>query len=301
MSRVLRVGTRSSALALAQSSQLVALLGRHGVPATLVPLTTPGDTDTRPLPGRGHEGIFVSSVRDALLDGGIDVALHSFKDVPTEPIAGLVVAAVPHRADPRDTLVSARGPLASLPAGALVGTCSVRRAAWVHRMRPDVAVVPIRGNIDARIDRVRSGEYDAIVLAAAGLIRLGRTHDISEVVATTSLVPAPAQGALALEARVGDTSTIGALLRVDHVPTHLAALAERAVLDAIDPTDRTAVGALATMRGSTLVMVADLSLPDGSDHRIARSGSPARTAAEAVAAGHALASSLRSQQLARAS
>ena len=236
MTRVLRIGTRSSALALAQSTLTVELLARHGVAARLVPLSSPGDADSRPLPGRGTEGIFVSSVRDALLDGHVDVALHSFKDVPTAPMPGITVAAVPRRADPRDTVVSSVGPLAALPPGAHVGTCSVRRAAWVQRLRPDLVVVPIRGAIDARIDGVRAGEFDAIILAAAGIDRLGRSADIAEVIPSTSLVPAPAQGALALECRTGDASARLLLQRIDHAPTHLSAVAERAVLDAIDPT-----------------------------------------------------------------
>jgi hydroxymethylbilane synthase len=292
MTRVLRIGTRSSALALAQSTLTVELLARHGVAARLVPLTSPGDADSRPLPGRGHEGIFVSSVRDALLDGLVDVALHSFKDVPTTPAPGITVAAVPMRADPRDTVVSSFGPLAALPAGAVIGTCSVRRAAWVHRVRPDLVVAPIRGPIDARVERVRAGEYDAIILAAAGLDRLGRSADIAEVIPSTSLVPAPAQGALALECRSGDADARLLLQRVDHSPTHRSAVAERAVLDAIDPTDRTAVGALASMRSGTLVIVADLSEPDGSARVVSGTSGRVSTVAEAHSIGVRLAETL---------
>ena len=267
MSHILRIGTRSSALALAQSSQIVDVLARLDVPATLVHLSSPGDADQQPLPGRGHEGIFVSSVRDALMDEHIDVALHSFKDVPTETQAHLMVAAVPRRVDPRDTVV---GPtrLSRLPAGSRVGTCSVRRAAWVRRIRPDLDIVPIRGNIDARIARVNAGDYDAIILAAAGLIRLGQEHQAMEVIAATSLIPAPAQGALALECRTSDARTRLLLARVDHAPSHLAALAERSVLAAIDPTDSTAIGALAVMRGQRISLIADLGTPDGSERSV---------------------------------
>ncbi|MDQ5975965.1 MAG: hydroxymethylbilane synthase, partial [Actinomycetota bacterium] len=199
MTAPLRLGTRASALALAQSGHVADALRRLGVAVEVVPLSTPGDGESAPLAGRAHEGIFVSSVRDALIDGAIDLAVHSYKDVPTDPADGLVVAAVPEREDPRDTVVS-RGPgLAALPAGAIVGTCSVRRAAWVHRVRPDLQVAPIRGNIDQRVALVRDGRYDATLLAAAGLNRLGCGAPAVEVIALTDLVPAPAQGALALE------------------------------------------------------------------------------------------------------
>ena len=171
----------------------------------------------------------------------------------------------------------------------------------MHRVRPDLVVAPIRGAIDARIDRVRAGEFDAIILAAAGLDRLGRAADIAEVIPSTSLVPAPAQGALALECRTGDASARLLLQRIDHAPTHLSAVAERAVLDAIDPTDRTAVGALASIRSGTLVIVADLSEPDGSARIVARDSARVDTADEARAIGCRLAESLATSPLARAS
>ena len=277
MSSPLRLGTRASALALAQSGQIADELRRLGVEVRIVPLETPGDRDARPLPGRAHEGIFVSSVRDALLEGTIDLAVHSFKDLPTAVTPGLVVAAVPPREDPRDVLISrdelsGRG-LASLPVGARVGTCSARRAAWVHRHRTDIEVVPIRGNIDARIARVVAGDYDAIVLAAAGLNRLRCTTPQQQTIEIDDLVPSPAQGALALECRDADGGTRTLVHSLDHLGTHLSALAEREVLAALDPTDTVPVGAVATVRHGTLSLILDISDADGSNRTVLRTSS----------------------------
>ncbi|MDI1290202.1 MAG: hydroxymethylbilane synthase [bacterium] len=278
MSTLLRLGTRASALALAQSGQIATDLRGLGIDVRLVPLETPGDRDSSPLPGRAHEGIFVSSVRDALLDGTIDVAVHSFMDLPTDHTPGLMVAAVPPREDPRDVLISrpefaALGHgLNALPVGGRVGTCSARRAAWVHRHRQDLDVVPIRGNIDARIARVLTGEYDAIILAAAGLNRLRCSSPRQDTIDIDDLVPAPAQGALALECRVADATTLRLIQSLDHLGTHACALAEREVLSAIDPTDRVPVGAVAIMRGGVLRLLVDISDADGRNRTILRTG-----------------------------
>jgi len=290
MSAPLRLGTRASALALAQSGQVAARLRALGIDVELVPLETPGDRDSRPLTGRAHEGIFVSSVRDALDDGSIDFAVHSFKDLPVDQVPGLVVAAVPSREDPRDVLISGfehLGGLAGLRAGARVGTCSARRAAWVLRHRPDLTVVPIRGNIDARIARVVAGEYEAIVLAAAGLNRLACPTPRREFIAVADLVPAPAQGALALECRAGDAATRMKIHPLDHPGTHLSALAERAVLAAIDPMDCLPVGALATYRDGVVRLLSDISEPDGGNRIVRRSSAPSGSPADARALGEA--------------
>ena len=261
---------------MAQSGQIATDLSALGIDVRLVPLETPGDRDSSPLPGRAHEGIFVSSVRDALIDGSIDVAVHSFKDLPTDQTPGVVVAAVPRREDPRDVLISrpefaALGQgLNALPAGGRVGTCSARREAWVHRHRLDLDVVPIRGNIDARIARVVTGEYDAIILAAAGLNRLRCSSPRQHIIDIDDLVPAPAQGALALECRVTDATTRRLVQSLDHVGTHACALAEREVLSAIDPTDRVPVGAVATLRGGVLRLLVDISDADGRNRTILR-------------------------------
>jgi len=287
---VLRLGTRSSALALAQSGHIVRALRARGATVELVPLTTPGDGETRPLNGRANEGIFVSSVRDALRHGAVDLAVHSFKDVPTGEVDGLVVGAVPTREDPRDAVI-ARVTLADLPAGAKVGTCSVRRAAWVHRIRPDVQVVSIRGNIDERIARVTAGEFDAIILAEAGLNRLGCATPGRFPVGVTDLVPAPAQGALAIECRASDEATRLLLHVLDDHTTRLAAVAERAVLAAIDPTDSTAVGAVATVAAGRLHLLTDISRPDGSGRVVLRAAGVVGRGREGVRAAHALGTS----------
>lgn len=298
MSAPLRLGTRASALALAQSGQVARALGACGIVVELVPLETPGDRDLRPLPGRAHEGIFVSSVRDALDDGSIDFAVHSFKDLPVESVPGLAVTAVPNREDPRDVLISrsefadrGRG-LAALPVGARVGTCSARRAAWVHRRRPDLSVAPIRGNIDARIARVLQGEFDAIVLAAAGLNRLDCPTPLRESIDIADLVPAPAQGALALECRASDAATRMQVRLLDHVGSHLSAIAERAVLAAIDPTDHVPLGAVATLRDGVLHLLTDISEPDGSNRTVLRTRARSASPAEARALGAATADAL---------
>lgn len=270
MTTTLRLGTRSSALALAQSGRVADALRAGGTPVEIVALTTPGDGESRPLNGRAHEGIFVSSVRDALLEGDIDLAVHSFKDVPTDEVDGLVVGAVPTREDPRDAVVGT-AVLTALPAGAVVGTCSVRRAAWVRRVRPDLRVEAIRGNIDQRIERVRTGEFDAIILAEAGLTRLGCATPGRFPVSVIDLVPAPAQGALAIECRAADDATRLRLRSLEVPAARLAAVAERSVLAAIDPTDSTAVGAVATVRAGRLHLLTDISRPDGSGRVVLRS------------------------------
>lgn len=269
MSRHLRLGTRSSALAIAQSRLVAAALERTGASVELVALDSSGDHDSRPLPGRGLAGIFVDGVRGALLAGEVDFVVHSLKDVPCIPVPGLVTAAVPHRADPRDDLVSPLA-LGALPTGARVGTCSVRRSAWLARVRPDLDVRPLRGPIDDRIDQLRRGEFAAIVLAAAGLDRLGMSTPGRHAIAVDDLVPAPAQGALALECRRADLRTRRLLQPIDHLPTRLAVAAERAVLAAVDPTESSAVGAIATLRGSALHLLADLAAPTGDDRRVVR-------------------------------
>jgi hydroxymethylbilane synthase len=287
---VLRLGTRASALALAQSGHMADALRSRGTTVEIVPLTTPGDGEARPLSGRAHEGIFVSSVRDALLEGAIDIAVHSFKDVPTGEVDGLVVGAVPTREDPRDSVI-ASAPLAALRSGAVIGTCSVRRAAWVHRIRPDVLVVPVRGNIDQRIARVIAGDCDGVLLAEAGLNRLGCATPGRFPVSVTDLVPAPAQGALAIECRASDEATRLRLHALEDHATRLAAVAERAVLAAVDPTDSTAVGAVATVRDGRLHLLTDISRPDGSGRVVLRVEGVAGPGREGVRAAQALGAS----------
>lgn len=265
---VLRLGTRGSALAVTQSGMVADDLRRRGHEVELIVIETPGDGTTTPLTGRAHEGIFTSSISTALAAGEIDFAVHSFKDLPLEQESATLIAAVPRRVDPRDTIIANAASMADLVAGARVGTCSARRAAYVARVRPDLRIDPIRGNIDVRIAKVRSGEYDAIVLAAAGLQRLGVAGEITEYVSARELIPAPAQGALALECRVADLATRRALAELDDRASHLAALVEREVLHCVDGTDATAMGALATVHGDALRLMADASAVDGSDRLV---------------------------------
>jgi hydroxymethylbilane synthase len=231
-------------------------------------MLSPGDLTTTPLTGLAQEGIFVSSVREALLKSEIDFAVHSFKDVPTDFADDITLGAVPERVDPRDTFISNYTSLGQLPAGARVGTCSARRAAWVLRNRPDVQVVPIRGNIDNRIAAMQAGDFEAIILAAAGVIRIGRQSDIAEYIEATELVPAPAQGALAIECRTDDDHTQSVLGALDHEPSRQAALLERAIFHRIDATDGTAFGVLVQVETNEVRVLADISQPDGSDRYV---------------------------------
>jgi hydroxymethylbilane synthase len=232
----------------------------------VVLLDSSGDRDRQPLTGRGLDGIFVDDVRAALAEGAVDAVVHSMKDVPCREVPQLVTAAVPRREDPRDELICAQ-PLRELPPGSVVGTCSVRRSAWITRVRPDLVVHPLRGAIDARIEQVTSGEVDAVVLAAAGLNRLEWPVPGRHRIPIRDLVPAPGQGALAVECRRQDHLTRRRLGALNHRPTHLATLAEREILARIDPTESTAVGALALVTAGELHVLADLSAPDGTQRR----------------------------------
>jgi hydroxymethylbilane synthase len=205
----------------------------------------------------------VRGVEAALVEGRADVAVHSAKDVPTTEPPGLTLAAFPERDDPRDVIVSRDGRrFADLPAGALLGTSSPRRAAIARSLRPDVEVLPIRGNVDTRLRKLHAGEYDALVLAAAGLARLGRGTEATEFCDPLVWVPAPGQGILAVQCRSGDPAT-AIVAAIDHAPTHAAIAAERAVLRRLGSGCRTPVGAYARLEGDTLVARAVLVSPDG--------------------------------------
>ncbi|MEZ0166354.1 hydroxymethylbilane synthase [Kineococcus sp. LSe6-4] len=248
MTRVLRLGTRRSALATTQSSWVADALRRDGSQVELVEVTTHGDVNRAPLAQIGGTGVFVSALRDALLAGEVDLAVHSLKDLPTAAAEGLALAAVPEREDPRDALVAAGRTLAELPAGARVGTGSPRRQALLQDLRPDLEVVAIRGNIDTRLGYVASGELDAVVLAAAGLARIGRAAEVSEFFAPATFVPAPGQGALAVECRAGDEEVRAALARLDVPAVRRAVAAERQVLASLEAGCSAPVGAYADDR-----------------------------------------------------
>ncbi len=229
----LRLGTRGSQLALTQSGHVAeALTAATGVPVELVTIKTRGDRVTdRPLQQVGGKGLFTKELEDALLGGDIDLAVHSMKDMPTEGPPGLVVACVPERVDPRDAVVGAR--LDDLGPGAVVGTGSVRRALQLRALRSDLQVRGIRGNVDTRIAKQRAGEYDAILLAMAGLERLGRAAEATEALTVDRMVPAVGQGALAVQCRSGDRRVQGLLEAIHHQPSALCVMAERAFLTVV--------------------------------------------------------------------
>ncbi|QWF79893.1 hydroxymethylbilane synthase [Amycolatopsis sp. CA-230715] len=246
MSRTIRIGTRASKLALAQTGTIAAALEQAGATVEIVEVSTPGDRSSAPIAQIGV-GVFTSALREALAAKTIDVAVHSYKDLPTAPEPGLVIAAVPPRADPRDALVARDGlTLGELPPGSRVGTGSHRRMAQLRALGLGLEVVAIRGNIDTRMRKVTDGEFDAVVLAKAGLDRIGRTDAITETVDPIQMLPAPAQGALAIECRVDDFD-VEHLLRstVDDETTRLAVTAERAMLATLEVGCSAPVGALA--------------------------------------------------------
>jgi len=245
--RTLRLGTRRSALALAQSGRVAETLRQHGHDVSLVEVVTEGDRAAGALTQLGGTGVFVTELRRRLTDGTIDVAVHSLKDLPTADAAGLVVAAVPRREDPRDALVSRdRTPLNQLAEGATVGTGSPRRAAQLRALGLGLEVVAIRGNVDTRLRRVAEGDLDAVIVAAAGLARLGRLDEASELLDPGQMLPAPGQGALAVECRADDESLVDGVRRaLDDVATRAAVTAERALLATLEAGCTAPVGALA--------------------------------------------------------
>ncbi|MGQ0467711.1 MAG: hydroxymethylbilane synthase [Sporichthyaceae bacterium] len=247
----LRLGTRASALAMAQSRAVAdAITARTGQAVELVEIRTEGDASTAPLDQIGGTGVFVGALREALLAGRIDLAVHSLKDLPTAPAAGLVLAAVPPREDPRDALVARGGlTLGELRPGAKIGTGSPRRAAQLHALGFDLEVVPIRGNVDTRLGLVARGELDGVVLARAGLARLGRLAEISEVIDPLQMLPAPGQGALAIECRDPAADAVAAdlvklLADLDDLDTRYVVEAERALLAMLEAGCTAPVGAL---------------------------------------------------------
>lgn len=248
----MRIGTRASALALAQAGTVARAIGG----AELVNITTTGDLDRAAL----DKERWTRELDRALLDGDIDLAVHSAKDVPAVLPAGLEIVSTPKRASALDSLCGAPG-LSSLAAGARVGTSSVRRTAQLVALRDDIEVVELRGNVDTRLARLAAGDYDAIVLASAGLRRLGRS-DASDA-ELTELVPAAGQGALAITARSGDDDAIAAARRIDDPATHRCLLAERALVHALDADCDTPVGAHATLDDATITLVAFIGRVDG--------------------------------------
>ena len=248
-----RVGTRGSPLALAQTELALSRLraAHPSVAFELVIVTTQGDADrTAPLAGMGL-GVFVSEIERRLATGDIDLAVHSLKDLPSTLPDGMAIGAIPERADPRDALVSHLGhPLAQLPAGARIGTSSPRRAAQIAGQRPDLTIVPIRGNVETRLRKAAGAECDAAILAAAGLHRLNLAHAITQYLPPEQFVPPPGQGALAIEIRAADARMAALVAAAHHPPTAAAVAAERAFLALLGGGCQVPVGAYACYPGN---------------------------------------------------
>lgn len=266
MARTLRLGTRASLLARTQTGTVATALGG---PVEIVEIVTEGDRSSAALAQLGGTGVFVSALRTALVEREIDVAVHSYKDLPTAPAEGIVIAAAPRREDPRDALVARDGcTLGELPPGSRVGTGSPRRAAQLRALGLGLEIVELRGNVDTRLARVRSGDLDAVVLAYAGLRRLGRDAEVTEVLDPIQLLPAPAQGALAIECRSDDQATLATLALLDHADTRVAIAAERALLAALQAGCSAPIGALADVAdgdaGPEVFLRASVTAIDGS-------------------------------------
>lgn len=248
MTDVLRIGTRKSLLARTQSGEVAELIrAKLGYAVELVDVTTEGDVNQAPLASMGGTGVFVSALRDALLRGEVDLAVHSLKDLPTYSQEGITLAAVPLREDPRDVVVARDGlTLGELPVGSTVGTGSPRRVAQLHALGLGLEIVGVRGNVDTRIGKVASGELDAVILALAGLARLGRADEATEVLDPLQMLPAPGQGALAVECRTSDAELAKSLAEALEDPRTRAAVdAERAVLATLEAGCSAPLGALA--------------------------------------------------------
>jgi hydroxymethylbilane synthase len=293
------LATRRSALALRQSQWVKDELERR-VPGTRVELLTMGTTGDRlrdrPLPQIGGKGLFTLELEEALLDGRAHFAVHSLKDLPTELAAGLVLASIPIREDVRDALISRdRKPFADLPAGASIGTSSVRRAAQLRRLRPDVRIEPMRGNLDTRLRKLREGSLDAIVLAAAGLHRMGWADQITEYFPEHILVPAVGQGALGIEARAKDSSSLAILAVLEDPWGRICATAERSLLRRLGGGCQIPIAAYTRRQHDSMVLEAIVIQPDGSEFIQAKESSQITTVAAAEHLGQRTADNLLRQ------
>ncbi|MEW5984681.1 MAG: hydroxymethylbilane synthase [Acidobacteriota bacterium] len=295
----LTIGTRGSDLALTQTSEVARRIQTHhpGIRVDLRVIRTTGDRELGARLARiGGKGLFTKELEDALLRQEVDLAVHSLKDLPTRMPEGLALAAVVEREDPRDALVAAPGiTLRQLPAGARIGTSSLRRRAQLLARYPNVAVLDVRGNVPTRLARLDRGDFDALVLARAGLARLGLLDRVAEVLDADEMVPAVGQGALAVQARAGDARVLDALSALDHEPTRLATAAERALLARLEGGCQVPIGALGTWRDGSLrldAVVADL---DGSTIVRGQEASRVRTESDACSLGARLAERLLDQ------
>jgi hydroxymethylbilane synthase len=266
--RPFTIGTRGSPLALAQARLVAAALAEaHGWPPAnviILPVKTSGDRiQDRPLAEVGGKALWTKELDAALLAGETDCSVHSMKDVESERPDTLVIAAMLERADVRDRLIGV-GSIAALPAGAVVGTSSPRRAARMRRLRPDIRTVSIRGNVDTRLGKLERGEVDATLLAAAGLDRLNRS-EVGVAIEISDMLPAPAQGAIGIECRTDDVMTAALLKAIDHGDTHLAVIAERAFCRALGGTCHSPVAAYARIEGDQIAFACEILSEDGSD------------------------------------
>jgi hydroxymethylbilane synthase len=261
----IRIGTRGSALALWQANHVRDRLVSLGHEIELKVIVTTGDRVLdRRLENVGGKGAFLKEIEEAMLAREIDLAVHSLKDVPTALPAGLGLCAVLERADPRDALLSAGAPLSGLPKGAVVGTTSLRRQALLRMLRPDLVLEDLRGNVDTRIRRLREGRFDAILLAMAGLTRLGRAGEVTEALDPRVFLPAPGQGAIALECRDGDDAVRAAVAAVHHAATARAVTAERAFLAALGGGCNVPLGAHAFSAEAEVELAGFVAAVDGS-------------------------------------
>jgi hydroxymethylbilane synthase len=266
--RQIRLGTRGSQLAIIQSQLVARRLREAGHDVELVAIVTEGDV--RPVDMSPGEGVFVAAIARSLLEGSIDIGVHSAKDVPLEEEAGLVIAAYPERADARDALITRSGgqSLNTLALGATVGTDSPRRTGFLRAARPDLRVVPLHGNVDTRLKRLDEGTVDALVIASAGVDRLGRGERIDQRLDPEVVAPAPGQGAIAIQVRRSDTELIAILGEVDDPDIRFAVEVEREVLQATGGTCRAPVGAVATPSAGTFTLLVAGVNSDGSSKRV---------------------------------
>ncbi len=285
---MIRIGTRGSLLATTQAGTIRDQLIARGHDAELVIISTAGDLSSAPVAEIGV-GVFTAALREAIADGRVDMAVHSYKDLPTAADDRFVIAAVPRREDPRDALVARDGlVLGELPVGSVIGTSSVRRAAQLRALGLGLEIRPLRGNLDTRLNRVSSGDLDGILVARAGLARLGRLSDVTETLDPVQMLPAPAQGALAVECRSGDTALAALLAELDDPDTRTAVTAERVLLADLEAGCSAPVGAIAEVVESIdedgrvfeeLSLRACVAAADGSDViRASGIGNPGRAA-----------------------
>jgi hydroxymethylbilane synthase len=292
---VLRIGSRGSPLALAQAHETRArLMAAHDLPEDAFPIeaiTTSGDrVQDRPLAEAGGKGLFTKEIEDALTAGRIDIAVHSSKDMPTVLPKGLELAAFLPREDPRDAFIGvAAKSIMELPEGATVGSSSLRRQALILRMRPDLKVITFRGNVQTRLRKLHEGQADGTILALAGLKRLGLQSIVTELMPSDKFPPAPGQGAICIESRVGDTGVEKMLAAINHMPTAHALACERAFLAALDGSCRTPIAGLATIDGDRLAFNGVILSPDGKQsHNVSSDGLAANAAEIGRAAGEKL-------------